>query len=456
MRRLVWVLAVLACACPTRPGTGKGGGQGGAAGGGTAGGGSAGGAAGGGSAGGGAAGGGSATGGGSGGGAGGGGGGGAGAPQFDGGVLPFDQWVWMAVPGTSCGSGSRAGLAVKAGATGDDVFLYLQGGGACWNQGSCVPSLLSYGPLCDYGTVCLLNTAGGQLPTSVHVTEPDPYPADGGGALPGDLAALDASRLTARAEAQNPFAAASFVFIPYCTGDLHAGRAEVTYQYKYNLLDNPSSYTMHFAGAGNVEADLERLKAIFPAPKRVWLTGVSAGGYGATLNFEKVRAAFPGAEVHLLADSSPMLDARAHWPQWRDVWNLELPPGCTACDAGFPGWPQRLTANYPDSRIALLAHDQDQTITWFFDAAAGAGNYLNPPYGVYTTGLDALEATYDAAPNARYFVLAGTAHVLIGGYGLKLADGGYSAASPSPDGGTDLYRWVNAWATGDAGWESAK
>lgn len=371
----------------------------------------------------------------------------SGPPTFDGGALPSNTWQWMAIPGSECGSGSTAGLAIKAGPSSDDVFVFFQGGGACWNQGSCVPSLLSYGPLCYYTTSCLVNAQGGTQPTAVHVIDSDPYPVDGGGALPGELGTLDASRILGR-ESGNPFANASFVYFPYCTGDLHAGRSTATYQYKYNLFDNPSNYTMHFSGSGNVDRYLERLEAIFPAPKRVWVVGVSGGGYGATLNFAKVRAAFPNAEVSLLADSSPMIWSTQHWPQWHDVWNLDQ------SDAGFPDFEARLLADHPGDRMALLARTQDQVITWFFDGAPGPDSFLNPPYSVYTPALAAEQAQFDATQNAKYFVLAGTEHVLIQGYGTRLADGGWSAPFPGPDGGVDLKQFIDDWATGAPGWSS--
>jgi hypothetical protein len=61
----------------------------------------------------------------------------------------------------------------------------------------------------------------------------------------------------------------------------------------------------------------------------IYLTGLSAGGYGAQLNLSRVRAAFPEAKVHLLADSAPMIQP-AHHAAWASEWSLPLP------DAGFP------------------------------------------------------------------------------------------------------------------------
>src|SRR5690606_13544143 len=116
----------------------------------------------------------------------------------------------------------------------DDVFIYLQGGGACWNQGTCVPSLLRFGPICHYGeNICLYDGPGGTQPTSTYVTDRDPFPADGGGRFPSELDLVTRVRAFDRGDEENPFRDATFVFVPYCTGDLHTGDAVRTYKYKH-------------------------------------------------------------------------------------------------------------------------------------------------------------------------------------------------------------------------------
>jgi len=366
-----------------------------------------------------------------------------------------DQWTWIPVDGSMCASGSTAGFAINLSDAGEDLFIYLQGGGACWNTGTCVPSLVQYGPVCDYSGICLYNGPGGTQPTASHVTEANPFPRDGGGALPGELAQLQANRAVDRSDPSNPFRNATFVFVPYCTGDLHDGQATRTYPYRYGLFDPVSYYTVHFAGARNMALYLRKLHLTLPDVRRVWLTGSSAGGYGATLNFERARNELAGAEVALLADSSPFLPTY-HWDAWYGAWSLDLPAGCADCDAGFPRIMDHLLATYPDSRLGLLAYDHDQVISWYFHGGTGLDPLLNPPVGPYAADLATLEATYDATANGKYFAIAGTQHVLWPGYGSRLADGGYTAPRPSNDGGTDLKRWIDDWAVGAPGWSSTR
>ena len=379
------------------------------------------------------------------------------AGSVDAGALlaaPLNAWAWIPIDGSECGAGARAGLGLNRANTGRELFLFLQGGGACWNTGTCRPSLQQFGPLCDYANTCLLDTAGGQQPTAVHVSARDPYPADGGGAFASEIAQLRSSGIFDRTRTDNPFREASFVFVPYCTGDLHAGATSREYLVKPGLFDMPTPQRMRFSGAKNMDAYLAQLKAAFPNVERVWLTGASGGGYGATFNFERVQRAFPAAEVHLLADSAPFVST-PHWAEWRDEWSLQLPSGCVDCaDGGFTRVIAHLTEASPNSRIGLLSYDEDKVIAWFFYAPPGAANFLNPPVGTFKTNLVALASQYDATTNAKYFVVPGGEHVLLGDYGVVQADGGLSAPRRSRDGGTDLRAWIDAWAEGNSGWRN--
>lgn len=369
--------------------------------------------------------------------------------------VPEGEWTWVPVEGSQCARGSTAGFGINLSTASDDLLIFLQGGGACWNAGTCAPSLAQFGPVCGYGNLCVYDNAGGTQPTATHVNETDPFPADGGGAFPGELAQLQSVRALDRADPANPFRDATFVYVPYCTGDLHSGQVTRSYPFQASLGGPTTQVDIHFSGGTNMGLFLERLHAALPGTKRIWLTGSSAGGYGATLNLERARQAFSSAQVHVLADSSPFVET-ARWDAWRQAWNPALPEGCTGCDVSLPKVMARLSAAYPDTRFGLLARDQDAVIAWYLFGSMSLNDLLSPPVGPYGSALASLEAQSDATANAKYFVVAGTSHVLWPGYGTRLADGGYSAPLPSNDGGTDLKAWIDAWATGAPGWESTR
>src|SRR5512133_1207150 len=105
--------------------------------------------------------------------------------------LPKNQWTWVDLPGTECSDGSQTGIAVSPGDR--------DGGGACWDAITCF-------------------TAGTAKPGPYGRTQ---WESQRDRALPGSL--LD------RALPGNPFSNDTLVFVPYCTGDVHAGDAVQSY-----------------------------------------------------------------------------------------------------------------------------------------------------------------------------------------------------------------------------------
>jgi hypothetical protein len=320
----------------------------------------------------------------------------------------------------------------------------------------CQPSVYQWGPICNFGmdSVCLVDAPGATQPLAVHVNERDPFPSDGGGAWQAGLGQVKDSIFFSR-RPDNPFSTASFAYVPYCTGDLHAGAATKTYFVKPGPFDQPMPRTHRFAGAANFDAYLAWLVARHPSPRVVWVIGVSGGGYGAQLNLHRVRAAFPVAQVHLLADSAPMVDS-LYFQAFRNEWNLQVPAACTTCDGGLPAIVEHQARSTPNSRVALLATTEDAVITRFFLAPANTGGWAAPPYATYTAALTRIQTLYDGLSNARYFVRPGQDHVMLQGAGIVLADGGVTTPISSPDGGTTLKAWVDAWATGQGAWQSVR
>jgi hypothetical protein len=367
---------------------------------------------------------------------------------------PDAGWRFVSLPGTQCATGAQTGVGYWPGAE-DELLIFLQGGGACWNNGTCRPSAFQWGPVCGYGDgLCLVNTAGGTQPSSVFVTHPDPFPADGGGAFPGELNSVKAA-LWFQRRPENPMQHASFVFVPYCTGDLHAGDAETQYTTKVDGVTR--TVTHHFAGGRNLEVLFKALRLEHPQVRRIWFTGASAGGYGVQLNLHRLRAAFPEAEVHLLADSAPMITTR-HWPQMNRAWLPQFPTPCEGCAEG--GLPiifaaQRAAAS-PSSRIGLLAYEGDGVITRFFFSENTLDSFLaQAPIATYTAALKETETQYDGT-RAAFFELGGEEHVMLLRAGTAQADGGLTASVLSRDRSVSLRDWLGAWATGDGGWGNAQ
>lgn len=309
-------------------------------------------------------------------------------------VAPAETWTWVDFSASRCGNGAPTGIAVNPSTQSTDVFIYLEGGGACWESLTCF-------------VIRSADHFESGYTSATYANDPS--------------ASLPAFR---RNVAANPFKKASFVFVPYCTGDVHSGDAVKT-------IDGR---TVHFKGAANLELYLQRLRLTFPSATRVFLTGSSAGAFGAQLNYQRVRDAFPLAEVHVLADSGQMVNPRGTRLQdWVLMWNVTVPATCTDCLTSYPKYLHWLIVNHPTSRIALLAFSQDQVLRRFFD-------YTGPEYQTQTELL--LSAQYDPNANARYFYVLNDGHTMLGSQ---------FAASARP-----LNDFITQWAEGSASWANVK
>ena len=126
-----------------------------------------------------------------------------------------------------------------------------------------------------------------------------------------------------RNDAGNPFADASYVLVPYCTGDLHAGDGIAVYH-----VNGQPTVTYHY-GAHNLDLYLRKLGGSFPSVDHVWLVGQSAGGFGTLFNQSFVASAF-GVTTDVIDDSGPGIGSSGYPPSWK----VRLPPGCEDCDRG--------------------------------------------------------------------------------------------------------------------------
>jgi len=316
-------------------------------------------------------------------------------------ALPFDRWSYVPIPGAVCGNGSPAAIGVSPHAGATEVLVFFSGGGACWDED------------------CLRGEG------AVHIAE-DYTPE----ILAAEVGLFAALGWEDSASTANPFRESHLVFIPYCTGDVHAGDAEAIY--------DPARPTavVHHRGARNTALFVEAMRASWPELARVRVMGGSAGAFGATLAWDRFGDAWPGAELVILADSGQLVEPPAAlWATFHARWGLRVPPGCSACEASFSAYYDHFDARYPATRFALMGSMRDGVISSYF-------------------GIDDLATRTDAllrgvlADNetTRYFMLPGDEHVLLGDY----------PTITGPD-GTPLAAWLIAWLTGDdAGWRNVR
>jgi hypothetical protein len=319
--------------------------------------------------------------------------------------LTTGEWRWVPFPDSSCGDGSATGIGVNPG-TGPDLVFFLNGGGACSSALTCV-----------------------FLPTPTATLGPFRQEE-----FDREIAGIPESILD-RTLSDNPFADATLVFVPYCTGDVHGGDRVVAY------TDDPGG-TVHHKGHANVLAFLERVAATYPSPRRLVVTGSSAGGFGALVNYEAIRSSFPSAQGFLVDDSGPPLESnggmliQAGFQNWGigDVLDPLCGPGI--CEQNLSLGLAALIRNHPADRFALLSYDADSIISQFY--GIGQADFTRML-------LEMTSDVIDPAPtNARAFIKTGQYHTMLGRPGTVSQNG------------VPLVTWLAEEVTGSAGWSTVR
>lgn len=301
--------------------------------------------------------------------------------------ISVDVWAWLDFPDSRCANGSPTGIAVNRHANADHLLVFLQGGGACVDAESCWTHPMAAN-LTGYGTAQL---------------QVEPMLGNG---------------IFQRDDAANPFRDATYVFVPYCTGDLHAGTNVATYD-----VNGVATPTYHYGGR-NLDLYLARLGAGLPAFDRVWLAGTSAGGFGTLINQDFVARTF-GARTDVIDDSGPSFGDFGFPP----TWQVRLPPGCPTCSAGFAALFAYDRLTYPSTRFGFLAFQVDTLLPGFFGVEES----------VMTQWLAQYEGALDGIANAQSFVALGTGHAVL-------------TSKIDPAATADLPLWIQQMANDDPSW----
>jgi hypothetical protein len=314
------------------------------------------------------------------------------------------QWTWVPFANSSCGDGSPTGIGVNLSSTGTRVLIYLEGGGACWSAESC------------YELQTAANFTTGYSPAQFQSESTDTsYLAQAGGFFD-------------RTAAANPFKDYSYVYVPYCTGDIHGG----------NNVMQLGTNTAHFVGYTNFTAFLDRIVPTFPTADRIILAGSSGGGYGALVNSLQTQNAFGSIRVDVLDDSGTFMPAdvsaegNGNIPLAMTAWKLAsiAPADCATCVSDPSTLYGYYAKKYPDHRGGLLSYTQDSVLPSYYGITTAQ----------FTTGLDEdLTNQFAPNPNLQAFVVGAAGHVLF--FSPTLASNGVT-----------LQTWVTQMVTDDTTW----
>ena len=293
--------------------------------------------------------------------------------------------------GPLCINGSEYSMATRDTGS-DELVIFLEGGGACWSTfASCTQEV-------EQG-----------IPKN-GILDPD---------LPG-----------------NPVASWNTVYVPYCDGGLHASDAD-------NDYDGDGQVESFQRGLHNLSASLDVAVSTFPSPRRILLTGNSAGGFGTTYALPLVRALYPDVPIELINDSGLGV-SKPDDPDYIRLllsdWNAGafFPPSCETCigedghTTDYHKWQLEQDDNF---RLGMMSYKQDFVI----------GNaFLQTGGEAFEAALLEEMADLGAAYPERMhsFIANGTNHTF-----LQL-DLGVTA------GGVTVLDWVTAMLDGSEAWQS--
>jgi hypothetical protein len=293
----------------------------------------------------------------------------------------YEEWLKVEIPGAVCGNNSQYKFFVNYKEGAKDLLIMLEPGGACWDYDGCSGK------------------------SDLGAAHPDGIPDDLMNAV-GQSANI--SPLIRRKDG-GPTSDFNLVFLPYCTGDVHTGNNVIVY-------DDPSGVgeplEFHHNGHNNVALATMWMNKQFPAIDRLFVTGCSAGGAGAIINYYFFRTGLDAARGYLLDDSGPIFpssgfSAPLH-TKIRESWDVdsifsELPPEYQI-DDDFGVLNTHLADIFPEDRLATTFFQRDYNYSRYSYENFYEMNAKEDIMTYWASDTDLLDEQYKTRDNLGYYL----------------------------------------------------
>jgi hypothetical protein len=282
--------------------------------------------------------------------------------------------------------------------TSKNLVVYFDGGGACFDDISCSFPIAPGVPP--------------ELQFFLPAIPPGATPANFHGMFKFDQAA-------------NPVKDWSFVYVPYCTGDLHLGSATKLYSNMNPAIPLPAFPIQH-RGFDNFMVVLDWIRNNVAGPKNILVAGSSAGGYGASASFPWVKESFPSAHMYVIADASQGVTTDT-WDistPGRNSWNPTLAPWVFGTDPNALVSQDLLRTSalaYPSAKVSQFTTNVDGTQIQFYayiktyypsvELPGGLCPNVVPDWNAQM--LDGLKSYSSDVNNYRSYLAGGTYHTIL-------------------------------------------
>lgn len=275
------------------------------------------------------------------------------------------------IPNAYCGDGSPYKVFVENRSSSNLAFK-IQGGGACWSHFTCFT----------------LGTARGKIPNRLQESE----------GFSSDNADL------------SPISDYSYVYFPYCTGDVHLGRHATKYDGK-NYFHN---------GRENIETAIDYLMSNeIVRPNEVndfVLYGNSAGALGALYHIGKIAPYFASAERKTMILDAPGLHfGNGFWNNFTDELFYDYSDALddiglklSRSEGNIAEAVPLVCSLNPDFEVGVLQTTRDRTMSWIFGGIT-PGDHAKSilgPQGIY-------ELTKNPGDNCSSFIPESNKHQML-------------------------------------------
>jgi hypothetical protein len=294
----------------------------------------------------------------------------------------YETWIKIEPPGVVCGNNTPYKFFVNYSDKSDNLVVVLEPGGACWDYDSCT------------------GANGIRGAANVDGLQDDHY----------KLAPFISPFLN-RSSDEVTTTDWNYVYIPYCTGDVHTGNTVAS----YTSDDGSKSIEFHHDGHQAMQEIVSWIDGNFTHIPKMFVTGCSAGGVGSAVDYYFLRKGIHSVKKgYMLDDSGPVFPSSGNsamlHTKIRSAWNIdsiggELPSGFTFDDMGTIN--TAIADAFPNDRLATTYFRRDMDFSLYsYERFYNLDEHTDKEeiLRLWNEDTQLLTTLFDTRDNLHYFI----------------------------------------------------